>query len=584
MRLVSGVILTLTLCVQTVAADERPNVLLILADDLGWSDLGCYGGEIRTPNLDRLAADGLRFTQFYNSTRCCPSRACLLTGLYPHQAGVGSMTSLRPGNHPGYLGHLNDQCVTLAEVLKSAGYRTAMCGKWHVGLSPTERGFDDFYGYVRGYAVDSWDEGMMIRLPESEPTRRYAAGEFFATDALTDHALDFLSRAREVEDRPWFLYVAYQAAHFPVQSRADDAAGYEALYAQGWDAIRESRHARQKSLGVIDANTPLSPRSEIPHQVAARRIGSMTADGDNPAWETLDAARRADLTRRMAVYAGMVTGMDRNIGRMIEDLERNGELSNTLILFTSDNGACAEWEPFGFDMAYAAGPSKRGVGIDQGTQALPSVAHAGDDLARVGAAGGALISYGSGWAGASNTPWRLYKHYCHEGGIRAPLVAHWPTGVQGAGGFHHAAAHLVDVMPTVVELARTEYPAEIDGQTIKPMEGVSLAAALAGDDEPRETPLFFEHVGCRAMRQGKWKLVSAGIDQPWELYDIDADPTEQNDLASSQPERARQMAAAWQSWAERADVLPMQSEGSGTVRAPVNQSKNKAKKKRKASP
>ncbi|MEI6467533.1 MAG: sulfatase-like hydrolase/transferase, partial [Verrucomicrobiota bacterium] len=326
------------------AAADKPNILIILADDLGWSDLGCYGGEIRTPNLDSLAAGGLRFTQFYTSTRCCPSRASLLTGLYPHQAGVGLMTSDQAAKYPGagdqgeefpgYRGALNANCVTIAQVLKPAGYRTAAAGKWHVGDSepPTKRGFDDFYGFVGGYGVDSWEPRMMTRLPEGRPQRSYASGEFFATDAITDHALDFLADMRK-SGEPWFLYVGYQAPHFPVQSKRDDMTGYPQIYAQGWDNIREQRLARQKQIGLLPESTTLPPRSKITHPVASKRLGSWTDDGNNPAWDSLPADRRADLAQRMAVFAGMVSGMDRNIGRLIADLRARGQLDNTLILF-----------------------------------------------------------------------------------------------------------------------------------------------------------------------------------------------------------------------------------------------------------
>jgi arylsulfatase A-like enzyme len=336
-----------------------PNIVVILADDLGWSDLGCYGGEIRTPHLDALAAGGLRFTQFYNCTRCCPSRTALLTGLYPHQAGVGAMTADQ--GQPGYRGSLQANCVTIAQLLKSAGYRTAMAGKWHVGdqVSPLARGFDDFYGWTSGYGVDSWEPRMMTRLPPGRTQRDYPQGAYFATDAITDHALDFV-RAMRSQGSSWFLYVAYQAPHFPVQSRADDAQGYAEIYAAGWDAIRARRLERQKALGVVAADTALTPRSAIPHRIAAERLGSWTDDGRNPPWENLPADRRADLAQRMAVYAGMVTGMDRNIGRLIADLRAAGELDNTLVLFLSDNGACAEWEPFGFDLRLIAEPQPPG--------------------------------------------------------------------------------------------------------------------------------------------------------------------------------------------------------------------------------
>src|SRR5262245_44797544 len=443
-----------------VLAADRPNIVLILADDLGYSDLGCYGGEIATPNLDKLAAGGLRYTQFYNCTRCCPSRASLLTGLYPHQAGIGLMTGDQ--QQPGYRGSLQPSCVTFAQVLKSAGHKTAMCGKWHVGddLSPISRGFDDFYGWTRGYGVNSWEERMMIRLPGGRPQRSYKPGEFFATDAITDHALNFLAEMRKASS-PWLLYVAYQAPHFPVQSRPEDRQGYAQTYAAGWDTIREQRLARQKQLGLVPAETPLTQRSPIPLPKAAERNGSATADGNNPPWDSLSGDRQADLAQRMAVYAGMVTGMDRNIGRLVANLAAQGQLDNTLILFLSDNGACAEWEPFGFDLPLIT-DAQPGVGINQGTQAATNMLRRGEDLNQLGGPTSS-IGYGSAWANASSTPWRLYKHYCHEGGIGTPLVVHWPAQIKAAGQSRQQVGHLIDIMATCVEVGGANYPSVLNG-------------------------------------------------------------------------------------------------------------------------
>ncbi len=559
-------------------AEPRPNILIILADDLGWSDLGCYGGEIRTPHLDALAAGGLRFTQFYNFTRCCPSRASLLTGLYPHQAGVGLMTSdaaaKYPGagdrgeEFPGYRGALNSSCVTIAQVLKTAGYRTAAVGKWHVGdrEPPTKRGFDDFYGFVGGYGVDSWEPRMMTRLPEGRPQRTYKPGEFFATDALTDHALDFLADLRK-GGAPWLLYVGYQAAHFPIASRKDDMAGYSDIYAQGWDKIREQRLERQKRSVLLPQSTPLPPRSKIPHPIASTREGSMTPDGNNPPWDTLPADRRTDLAQRMAVYAGMVTGMDRNIGRLVADLRTSGQLDNTLILFLSDNGACAEWEPFGFEMKVDPNPQP-GTGLNQGTQALPNKLYLNDDLASMGGPG-SLPSYGSAWANACNTPWRLYKHYGHEGGIGTSCVAHWPaamgqneatrnSGVAGLGRLSREPAHLIDLMATCVDLADAKYPAEFEGHSILPMEGRSLRPILSSANpsvSPSPRLLYWEHEGNRAVRDGRWKLVAAA-GGAWELYDIETDRVEMKDLAAGEPDRVKEMSGKWEAWAARTLVFP----------------------------
>ncbi len=546
------------------AAPSKPNILIILADDLGWSDLGCYGGEIRTPHLDSLAAGGQRFTQFYNSSRCCPSRASLLTGLYPHQAGIGLMTSSKPAKpaagkpekFPGYRGELNERCLTIAQVLKPAGYRTAAVGKWHVGdhEDPIKRGFDDFYGFVSGYGVDSWEPRMMTRLPEGKPQRNYQTGEFFATDAITDHALDFLGDIRK-SAAPWLLYVAYQAPHFPLASRKEDMEGYAEIYAQGWDVIRERRFERQKKMGLVDPSSMLPPRSKIPLTAAAKRGGSMTADGNNPPWDSLPADRRADLAQRMAVYAGMVTGMDRNIGRLIADLRKSGELENTLILFLSDNGACAEWEPFGFDMPTFPAPTP-GQGISQNTKDMPNQLIQGDALSKMGQAG-SFPAYGSAWANASNTPLRLYKHYGHEGGITNSFIAHWPKTI--GHGLRKEPSHVMDIMATCVEVAGAVYPTEPGGNKIIPMEGNSLLPLFSlPPDAPTSTSprmLFWEHEGHRAVRHGKWKLV-AMEGSPWELYDMDADRLELKNLADSDPDRVKEMSFQWDAWAKRTHVLP----------------------------
>jgi arylsulfatase A-like enzyme len=539
---------------QRSKTNSKPNIIVILADDLGYSDLSCYGGEIDTPNLDGLAKGGLRFSQFYNSARCCPTRAALLTGLYPHEAGVGMMTSDAGEKFPGYRGAIQPYTVTLAQVLKAAGYRTAMSGKWHVGdrISPIERGFDDFYGFTRGYGVDSFDERMMIRLPAGKPERQYKPGEYFATDAITDHALDFVAEARKA-GAPYFLYLAYQSPHFPVQTRADDAAQYARTYDKGWDRLRAERLARMKKFGAVAKNTQLTSRSRIHLPEVARRLGSMTADGDNPPWDSLDADRRADLAGRMKAYAGMVTGMDRNVGRLIADLRRSGELENTLILFLSDNGACAEWEPFGFDLNKPANVST-GAGINMGTPNMPNILHRGAALKAMGGPD-TLFSYGSAWANLSNTPWRLYKHYSHEGGISSPLIVHWPARVKSRGQWRDQPGHVIDVMATLVDIAGATYPKELAGVNIRPLEGVSLRPAFTNQPLARKEPLFFEHDGSRALREGDWKLVRMRGGE-WELYNLAADRTELKDLASKYPERVKAMARLWEEWARRTNVLP----------------------------
>ena len=510
-------------------APRRPNILLILADDLGYSDLGCFGGEIETPHLDRLASGGTRFTQLYNNARCCPSRAALMTGQHPHKVGMGNMVGgqAREG-FPGYSGRVSGSAKFLPAVLRDSGYTTLMCGKWHLGQpGPIERGFDEFYGMVHGF--DSfWDASKYTRLPAGRSTQ-LLKGTFHATDAITNHALDFLQTARQSVLKPWFLYLAYNAPHFPLHAPKDLIDKYRKVYEQGWDVIREKRFERMKTLGLVDPRWKMSPRSVVgPNRVS-------TANGwdvkQNPEWNSIPADRRTDLARRMAVFAAMVDQMDRNIGRVIEDLKAKGELDNTLILFCSDNGACAEWDPWGFDVR--SGPD--------------NVLHTGETLNEMGQPG-TYHSYGSAWANTGNTPWRLYKHYTHEGGISTPCIAHWPNGLKiRRGGVRNEAWHFIDVLPTLAAVAGAKAPADC--------AGVSMAPLFAGKSVKRG-PLFWEHEGSRAVRDGKWKITAMHPTGGWELYDIDADRTEQNDLAAKYPDRVKRMASQWEAWAKANGAVP----------------------------
>ena len=524
----------------SAAEPPRPNILLILADDIGYSDLGCYGGEVKTPNLDRLAAGGVRFKQFYNTTRCCPSRASINTGLYPHQAGIGLMDGR--SERKGYEGYLTDRCVTTAQVLKDAGYRTYMTGKWHMSPStgPIARGFDEYYGLLRGHSASFFDPvANGVRLPEGRPKREYPQGQYYATDAFTDYALDFLAESRKPDENgkrpPFFLYLAYTAPHFPLHAPKEEIAKYADTYHKGWDVVREERFARQQVLGVIDKNVQLTPRSVVPKNWVNVQTG--WADKDNPAWETIDADRRADLARRMAIFAAMIDRMDQNIGRVIDDLEKHGDLDNTLIIFLSDNGACAEWDPWGFD-------------IDSGPK---NVLHTGEELETMGSPG-TYHSTGSGWANAANTPWRLYKHYVHEGGIRTPMIVHWTKGIERHGEFENSVGHIIDFMPTFVELSGATYPTEHNGKPIIPMEGRSLVKAFDGKQEEPRT-LYWEHEKNRGVREGDMKLVWIDVRGVWELYDLRVDPSELNDLAEQQPETVKRMSEAWETWARRAFVV-----------------------------
>src|SRR5688572_11135316 len=508
---------------------KRPNILLIVADDLGYSDLGCYGGEIATPTLDAQAANGLRFAQFYTTARCCPSRASILTGQYPHRVGVGHMVT--DMGHPGYRGRLSDNAVTLGEVLKLAGYRTFMSGKWHVGTEdPTRHGFEQYFGTLIS-AQTFWDPEKYLRLPQGSRTRNYGGNSFYGTDALTDYAMDFLADARTTPDQPWFLYLAYHAPHFPLHARPEDIARYRDRYTGGWDLLREERVARMKQLRLVARDTRLPPRSKFTNY-------GETVSAENPPWDSLPEDRRADLAIRMAIYAAMVDRMDQNIGRVAADLRARGELDNTLIIFLSDNGACAEWDPFGFDVS--SSPN--------------NVLHRGSQLERMGSAG-TYHSVGSGWANASNTPWRMYKHYSHEGGISTPCIVHWPAGSRRRNVIESAPAHLIDLMPTIVEASGAQYPQRIDTRQILPMAGTSLVPALRGARMPQRT-LYFEHEGTRAVREGRYKL-TALRGESWKLYDMERDRTELEDLAAKQPRRVESLAKKWDTWAAENQVTPL---------------------------
>jgi arylsulfatase len=510
---------------QLGAAEAKPNILIIVADDLGFSDLGCYGGEVDTPQLDALAAGGVRLTRFYNTGRCCPSRASILTGQYPHRVGFGHM--VQDLDQPGYTGRLPDDAATIGQVLEPAGYRSFIAGKWHLGgEDPTRHGFEEFYGTLVS-AKTFWDPDHFLRMPSGRQRREYAAGEYYATDAVTDHALDFIHLARKTPDRPWLLYLAFSAPHFPLHAPQEDVARYADRYHVGWDAIRKERLARMKGLGIVPEDTPLTPRSRY-------WDWGETESRVNPPWDELPADRRADLARRMAIYAAMVDRMDRNIGRVVADLRETGELDDTLVVFLSDNGACAEWDPFGFDIRSSANNSL----------------HAGPELEEMGGPG-TFHSVGSGWANASNTPWRLYKHYNHEGGIASPCIVHWPARLKGGGRIVHEPAHIIDLMRTALEVTGAAYPRH---ETL-PLPGRSLLPILAGEaTEPRT--LFFEHEGNRAVMDGRWKLVAVR-GGPWELYDTETDRTELRDLATAHPDVVQSLAAKWDQWASENHVTPL---------------------------
>lgn len=527
---------------------ERPNIILILADDLGYSDLGCYGGEIATPNLDYLANNGLRFTRFYNTSRCCPTRASLLTGLYNHQAGIGEMTTDR--NSPGYRGFVSQNTVTLAEVLKEAGYHTGMTGKWHVSNTieqkdaktqlkwlnhqeehplfspleqyPTSRGFEKYYGNIWG-VVDFFDPFSLVN--GTTPVRNVPAN-YYHTDAISDTTVAYI-REFSKDDKPFFLYVAETAPHWPLHALPEDIKKYENTYKAGWDAIRLNRYQKMVSLGLIDpSKAALSPR--------------WSADlkwEDNPDKEW-DA-------RAMAVHAAMIDRMDQGIGRILNALKETGRLENTLILFLSDNGAspenAAQYGP-GFDRP---GETRSGQKITYPVKkdVLPG-------------AQTTFASIGPRWANVSNTPYQLAKAESYEGGVRTPLIAFWPNGITvEKGSISGRTGHVMDFMATFVELANIKYPASYNGNKIEPLQGTSLVPAFESKNAQGHEVLFNEHFGARFVRHEGWKLV-ARRNEPWHLYRINDDETELNDLSKQHPDIVQKMENLWQEWAKENRVLP----------------------------
>jgi len=520
---------------------NKPNIILIMSDDMGFSDIGCYGGEIQTPNLNRLADNGLRFTQFYNTARCCPTRASLMTGLYQHQAGIGHMMDDR--GYPSYQGNLRNNCVTIAEALKPAGYRTYMTGKWHVTRHvkpegpkfnwPLQRGFDRFFGTIHG-AGSFYDPNSLTLDNKQIPPWE----GFYYTNAISDYAVRFVDQHEG--DNPFFMYVAYTAAHWPMHALERDIAKYKGRYKRGWDALRAERHEREKKMGLVDPQWELTPRDE--------RV---------PAWD--DEPLKEWNERRMEVYAAMVDNMDQGIGRIVEAVRKKGRLDNTLIFFLQDNGGCAE--EYGSRGAIKPDPSKP-VKLkpmkprELQTRMQPTVTRDGRPV-RTGKGvmpgpADTYIAYGKGWANASNTPFRLYKHWVHEGGISTPLICHWPGKIKTPGKLCNDPGHLIDIMATCVSGA--EYPTEYKGHAIQPAEGVSLAPTFAGKSLEQRA-IYWEHEGNRAVRRGQWKLVSKHPGG-WELYDMENDRTEMHDLASEHPGKVEELRSLYERWAKRAGVQP----------------------------
>jgi arylsulfatase A-like enzyme len=478
---------------------KRPNIVLILADDMGFSDLGCYGSEIATPNLDALAANGLRFTQFYNNAKCNTTRASVLTGLYPRRRDL-----------------LSPSMVTIGEALREAGYRTSLSGKWHLGAKaphrPIDRGFDEFYGLLDGACnyfnparpdPDYKGGGVRTWAHNDTPITEFPDG-FYTTDAISDHAARTIRAfASEPERKPFLVHVCYNAPHYPLHARPEDIARYRGKYMMGWDELRLRRHRRQVELGLIDPSWPLPPR-----------------DREVRAWDVEPNKEWQDL--RMAVYAAQVDSLDRGIGRVLQALRETGTEDNTIVLFLSDNGGCAE---------------------------LPG----GEDPSRIPGPEESYVTCGPGWAYAQNTPFRRFKTWVHEGGIATPLIVRWP-GVVAPNTINRQVGHIIDLLPTFLDLAGHSYPGTFQGHPIQPVEGISLLPLFQGRSRPDHETLYWEWAGNRAIRQGRWKLAWDKTVRRWELYDVEADRTEINDLARDEPDRVRRMSAAWTAWADRTGV------------------------------
>ena len=486
------------------AEPPRPNIVLIMADDLGFADLGCYGAEIDTPHLDSLARDGLRFSQFYNTAKCHSSRVSLLTGLYCDQAGS---TELSRG-------------ATIAEVLSAAGYHTMMVGKWHLSREPTDFGFRRYFGHLSG-ATNFFTGDKTFRLDgEPFPVPATLNGKpFYTTTAFTDYALEFLADHRKANaeagtDAPFLLYLAHNAPHYPLHAPEEAVKKYDGRYDAGWDLLREKRHRKQLDGKLLEEKWKLAPR---PAHV--------------PAWDSLSAEEKQWEADRMEVFAAMVDVIDQNTGRLLEDLRSNGELDNTLILFCSDNGAC---------------PFER----TRGRQLPPWDPKS-------------YWTYDVGWAHVGNTPFRLYKQNQHEGGISSPLIAHWPAGLaKEAAAFRTTPhgpvtdqpAHLIDFMATCLELGRADYPESVGNRKVDPLQGKSLLPILQGRTRAGHEMLYFHFSTDRALRLGPWKAVSAKRGK-WELYNLDQDRTELHDLAEEHPARLKKMIARWHEHAEKVDRL-----------------------------
>ena len=512
--------------IKEVTAATKPNIVLILADDLGFSDIGSYGSEIQTPNLDKLAHEGFRLRQFYNNAICAPTRASLLSGQYQHTAGMGYF-NINLGT-PAYQGYLSKQTVSLAEVLKDAGYSTLLSGKWHVGDDsttqwPRKRGFQHSYGNIGGAS----DYFVIKQLPKNK--RSFFVKDdkivhpddednFYYTDEITKNAIGFLKDQRE-EKKPFFLYLAYTSPHWPLQALPQDIKKYEGKYDIGWDSLRILRFKRQQELNILGKDQKINVKNS-----------------DLPAWNSLTYDEQKLWARKMEVYAAQVDNLDQNIGRVVEHLRESGQLDNTIILFISDNGAAGE------DVAHGFG------------------GRAARNWGPVGTAG-SYDSYTRNWAYASNTPLKSFKGFQYEGGISSPFIARFPSKIT-AGGLVDGTGHLIDIAPTLYELAGAKYPQNYNGNIIKPLAGESLVPLLSGKDWSRAKPIFWERAGNKAVRKGKWKLVSVRNDR-WELYDIESDRGETNNLIAQNQQIADELKTLYDAWAKSVEVEDWKVIGKG---------------------
>ncbi|MCA9069883.1 MAG: arylsulfatase, partial [Planctomycetaceae bacterium] len=521
-RLVTGyaIVFGFFLLGGDLVAAERPNVLLILCDDLGYSDLGCYGGEIQTPNLDRLAAEGMRFSQFYNCAVCVTTRSALLTGLSPRQTEPP---------------RLRTNMITLGEALQRAGYATSLTGKWHLGSTsprrPIDRGFDEYYGVLSGCCnffnpakADPvfYNGGQFRPFAHNDQRIKEFPDGYYTTDAFTNHAIETITRFAKGNE-PFFVHLCYTAPHFPLHAFPEDIARYRGKYSDGYLAMRKRRHKRQAELGLFESLPKLS--------APENKKGDYRYDYDVPDWENLSAAERKREEARMETYAAMVDRMDRGIGRVLKALDETGVADNTVVMFLSDNGGCASWPSYRKGQETAFEEYNKGIPVGDGR---------------------GYEFVGKGWGWAQNAPFRQFKTWCYEGGIATPMIVRWP-GKVSAGSITHQVGHIIDFMPTLLELAGSEYPREFKGNTLLPLEGESLLPIFHGKQREGHASLSWELYGNRAIRQGDWKLVWGASEKRWELYNLKRDRSETNNLAAKFPDRVAKMARDWEAWQEKVE-------------------------------